>query len=100
MFRSIFIASLIVLAAACGQESAQQCATGIICPADTTCAAAQKICIVNNCGNGVVDPGEQCDDGNIMAGDLCSPSCQREECGNNTQDPQEVCDDGNTTSGD
>ena len=24
------------------------------------------------CGNGVLDPGEQCDDGNKMAGDGCS----------------------------
>jgi cysteine-rich repeat protein len=27
------------------------------------------------CGNGVVDPGEQCDDGNTVAGDCCSPAC-------------------------
>lgn len=31
------------------------------------------------CGNGVVEPGEACDDGNQRDGDCCSASCQREE---------------------
>jgi cysteine-rich repeat protein len=31
-----------------------------------------------NCGNGVVDAGEGCDDGNRIAGDCCSPSCRIE----------------------
>ncbi len=30
------------------------------------------------CGNGVVDPGEQCDDGNTTSGDGCSATCQSE----------------------
>ena len=30
------------------------------------------------CGNGVVDPGEQCDDGNTTSGDGCSATCQDE----------------------
>ena len=30
------------------------------------------------CGNGVVDPGEQCDDGNTTSGDGCSSTCQDE----------------------
>ncbi|MCB9730002.1 MAG: OmpA family protein [Deltaproteobacteria bacterium] len=33
---------------------------------------------VGGCGNGVVGAGEQCDDGNALAGDGCSQSCQRE----------------------
>ena len=28
-----------------------------------------------SCGNGLLDPGEQCDDGNAIAGDGCSPTC-------------------------
>ena len=28
------------------------------------------------CGNGVMDPGEQCDDGNMKGGDGCSAICQ------------------------
>lgn len=30
------------------------------------------------CGNTVVDPGEQCDDGNLIDGDGCSSACQIE----------------------
>ena len=30
------------------------------------------------CGNGVLDPGEQCDDGNVTNGDCCSANCQIE----------------------
>jgi cysteine-rich repeat protein len=52
------------------------------------------------CGNGVVDPGEGCDDGNIFAGDGCRPNCTVEACGDGIRDPQEECDDGNTVDGD
>ena len=38
------------------------------------------------CGNGVVDPGEQCDDGNLIDGDCCSSSCQFEAAGNPCSD--------------
>jgi len=30
------------------------------------------------CGNGIVEPGEQCDDGNLVAGDGCDPTCMSE----------------------
>jgi cysteine-rich repeat protein len=30
------------------------------------------------CGNGCVEPGEECDDGNTLDGDCCSSSCQFE----------------------
>jgi len=55
------------------------------------------------CGNGALDPGEVCDDGNTASGDGCSASCTSDEtCGNGVVDPVtgEVCDDGNTTDGD
>lgn len=35
-------------------------------------------CTSAACGNGVLEPGEQCDDGNVTGGDLCSPTCQLE----------------------
>ena len=31
-----------------------------------------------NCGNGTIDEGEQCDDGNRMDGDGCSKYCMKE----------------------
>jgi cysteine-rich repeat protein len=32
----------------------------------------------STCGNGVVESGEQCDDGNLIAGDGCNQRCQTE----------------------
>jgi cysteine-rich repeat protein len=32
----------------------------------------------STCGNGVLDAGEQCDDGNAVGGDCCSATCQIE----------------------
>ena len=55
------------------------------------------------CGNGVVDVGEQCDDGNTISGDGCNDICVTEPeimCGNFVLENGEQCDDGNTTSGD
>jgi len=42
------------------------------------------------CGNGVLDPGEFCDDGNWKSGDGCSPDCQLEYCGNGICEPNEL----------
>lgn len=35
------------------------------------------------CGNGIVESGEQCDDGNLIGGDGCDANCQTESSGNN-----------------
>jgi len=89
-----------VLSACISPPTTRLCSTGIYCPEDKECGAVQAVCLDNPCGNGLVDSGEQCDDGNILPGDGCSPSCQIEKCGNGTLDPGEVCDDGNTKGGD
>jgi cysteine-rich repeat protein len=34
--------------------------------------------LLTACGNGVLEPGEACDDGNQLAGDCCSPTCSVE----------------------
>ena len=31
------------------------------------------------CGNGNIEPGEECDDGNLVKGDGCSPTCKKED---------------------
>ncbi len=53
------------------------------------------------CGNGILEPGEQCDDGNTTNGDGCNQNCLTEGiCGNGVIELGEECDDGNTTPGD
>lgn len=32
------------------------------------------------CGNGVTDAGEDCDDGNTLSGDCCTPTCRISSC--------------------
>lgn len=39
---------------------------------------APQDCGLPQCGNGVVDPGEDCDDANLAARDGCSPTCRDE----------------------
>jgi fibro-slime domain-containing protein len=77
-------------------------------------------CTATVCANGnptnpiaAAQPGEGCDDGNLIAGDGCGPSCQLEpavtvgpnptvavRCGDGLRTGTEDCDDGNTTTGD
>ncbi|MGK0358273.1 MAG: cysteine-rich repeat protein [Bradymonadia bacterium] len=55
------------------------------------------------CGDGIVGPSEQCDDGDAVDGDGCSALCLLETapaCGDGTVDADEDCDDGNTDDGD
>ncbi|UCC30860.1 MAG: DUF4215 domain-containing protein [Phycisphaerales bacterium] len=49
---------------------------------------------VFTCGNEILEPGEQCDDGNRIPGDGCDEYCQSELCGDGTVDSGEECDDG------
>jgi cysteine-rich repeat protein len=48
---------------------------------------------VTRCGDGALDPGEQCDDGNNAAGDCCAPNCQLEPAGRSCADDGNVCTD-------
>lgn len=53
------------------------------------------------CGNGALDGDEECDDGNVSAGDGCAADCTLEPaCGDSAVDEGEECDDGNATDGD
>lgn len=73
---------------------------------DGNCSAE---CTIEFCGDGVtqIAYGEQCDDGNLIAGDGCDPSCKHEAlpyrvslCGDGYRELDEQCDDGNTVNGD
>ncbi|HTY19762.1 MAG TPA: myxococcus cysteine-rich repeat containing protein, partial [Myxococcota bacterium] len=48
-------------------------------------------CDVETCGNGILEVDEQCDDGNLVPGDGCSPACRTEHG---------QCDDGIDNDGD
>ncbi len=65
--------------------------------ADEGCAF-DAVC--GGCGDGVVDVGEACDDGNVTDGDGCSARCLLEGCGDGILGDGEVCDDGNLVAGD
>ena len=54
-----------------------------------------------HCGDGVVDPGEECDDGNLDNQDACTGLCKQARCGDGLLwRGKETCEDGNTASGD
>lgn len=56
------------------------------------------------CGDGILDEGEECDDGNLLEHDGCNSKCMIEEwepeCGNGAVEGTEQCDDGNLEAGD
>ena len=55
-------------------------------PFSTTCGN------ISVCGNGALETGEQCDDGNLLDGDHCSSTCVVEAfCGNGAVDAGETC---------
>ena len=66
-------------------------------PADGTACDAGKVCrqgacVPNLCGNGRVDPGEECDPPN---GATCDNDCRNIVCGDGILSGSEQCDDGN-----
>ncbi len=46
--------------------------------ASVDCDATPLACVQEVCGDGVIEPGESCDDGNTASGDGCSSTCQLE----------------------
>jgi cysteine-rich repeat protein len=52
------------------------------------------------CGDGVIDGSEECDDSNLIDGDGCDSNCSTTACGNTILTAGEQCDDGNLADGD
>ncbi|MCB9749641.1 MAG: DUF4215 domain-containing protein [Myxococcales bacterium] len=58
-------------------------------------------CVSLTCGDGLLDPGEECDDGDEADDDACTTACRPARCGDGlVQVGVELCDDGNTDEGD
>jgi cysteine-rich repeat protein len=92
---------------------------GIVCSADPFCCSvawdsicageAKSLCACCSgggpgCGDGAVDPGERCDDGNTSNNDNCTNECKNAFCGDGFIDQAspgiELCDDGNSSNDD
>jgi fibro-slime domain-containing protein len=93
-----------------GCSATCQIESGYACGAAPTPPPASA-CHPTVCGDGVKEGSEQCDDGNLIPYDGCSPTCTIEArcdglggctgvCGDGLVFPSEQCDDGNTLSGD
>ncbi|MBR4985690.1 MAG: DUF4215 domain-containing protein [Proteobacteria bacterium] len=96
----------------CDENS--ECCKGCVIQPHCLCDDQGHNCKLGKCGNGILEAGEVCDDGNVKAGDGCSPICETEpiwDCVNDVCKPTcgdgltmweagEECDDGNLVSGD
>jgi cysteine-rich repeat protein len=52
-------------------------------PIKVCCSSGDVEPVVSECGDGVLNQGEECDDGNLVNGDGCSAQCEIENfCGN------------------
>ena len=51
------------------------------------------------CGDGQLEPTEECDDGNLVAGDCCSPTCMFEPADTICRPATDVCDVPETCTG-
>ncbi|SET95906.1 Myxococcus cysteine-rich repeat-containing protein [Stigmatella erecta] len=100
--------------ASCYKSETVTCSSGRVCPANMRCAPQSGTCIAGNCGDGIRQEGERCDDGNTYDGDGCSANClSLEICGDNYLNKgevvnadggvirfNEICDYGDSKSGD
>lgn len=68
---------------------------------DLTVAVMRDLGWISACGNGILDPGEECDDG-LRNDDLpaaaCRTTCRRPSCGDRVVDTNEQCDEGEDNS--
>ena len=87
----------------CGDGVVNNAGTEECEPPDTSTCTSLCTTRAPLCGDGVLTPPEQCEDGNTVDGDGCSATCTIEiptGCGNGVIEAGEQCDDGNLADGD
>jgi cysteine-rich repeat protein len=68
--------------------------------ATSTAYVAHHIALTTSlCANGMIDAGEDCDDGNTTAGDCCSPICKFESAATVCHTSTGACDPAETCTG-
>ncbi len=90
---------------ACFDSQTVECSGGVICPAGSVCTADGLGCVsATGCGDMIVGPGEECDDGNQVDTDDCKADCTINVCGDGSLDMQgdrtDTCDDDNFSNSD
>lgn len=81
-----------------GFSEGRPCASDFDCGPGLSCEGG--IC-GQGCGNGKLEPGEECDDGNTDNSDDCTTECRGATCGDGfVWTGQEQCDDGNQIDSD
>lgn len=78
------------------RDGSEQCDDGAL-NADEP-GACRSTCTRGICGDAIVDPDEQCDDGNEIDEDPCLSTCELNACGDGVAElafAGEECDDGN-----
>lgn len=71
-----------------------------IAPSSSSSSSSPPSLSLHVCGDGLLDPGEECDDGNGIDTDACTNHCRLARCGDGLIEQGEECDDGNGVDGD
>jgi fibro-slime domain-containing protein len=94
----------------CEPQGGDGCSASCELEEGFACPDPGEPCMMTDCGDGITEGTEECDDGNLQIGDGCTPFCRREPncengtceavCGDEVVFAPEECDDGNTLDGD
>lgn len=99
-------ASVSIFTVACGDDvppegsedtSADE---SIVMSGDESASASEGIEPLPDCGDGIQDGAEECDDGNGIDNDSCTNACTLPVCGDGIVQAGEDCDDGGNENGD
>jgi cysteine-rich repeat protein len=82
-------------------ETVEGAFTGGVLKCSAGCVFDTTECILPGCGDGVLDFGEECDDGNVSNEDACLNNCHAASCGvGYVWQNHEACDDANASNND